>query len=110
MLAEPERIRHLWDISLYALEGLKNNGFDTGKSETPIIPIYIGDETKTMQLTRMLLEEGIFINPVLAPAVAKEHSLIRFSLTASHTREHIDIVLDKLRICARKLGIVYGRG
>ena len=110
MVAEPERIQHLWDVSRYALEGLKSHGFDTGMSETPIIPIYIGDETKTMQLTRMLLDDGVFINPVLAPAVAKDQSLIRFSLTASHTREHVDTVLDKLRSCARKLGIVRGKG
>jgi len=106
MLAEPERIRHLWDISLYALEGLKSRGFDTGRSETPIIPIHIGDETKTMQLTRMLLDEGVFVNPVLAPAVAREHSMIRFSLTANHTRDHIDKALDRLQSCAVKLGIV----
>jgi 8-amino-7-oxononanoate synthase len=111
MLKEPDRIRRLWDISRYALEGLKSLGFDTGKAETPIIPLYIGDETKTMQLTRMLLDGGVFVNPVLSPAVAREHSLIRFTLMADHTRAHVDLALDKLHSCARKLCIVReGRG
>lgn len=106
MLAEPERISRLWEISRYALKGLKDAGFDTGRAETPIIPLYIGDEQKAMQLTRMLLDEGVFINPVVAPAVAKEHSLIRFTLMADHTKEHVDSALDKLKKCAKALRIV----
>lgn len=106
MESEPERISHLWEITRYALEGFKSMGFDTGKSETPIIPLFIRDDIKALQLTRMLLEEGIFVNPVVSPGVAKEDSLIRYSLMATHTKEQVDISIDKITKAAMSLGII----
>jgi 8-amino-7-oxononanoate synthase len=106
MVSEPERIKHLWDVSMYALKGFKDLGFDTGKAESPVIPLYIGDEVKSLTLTRMLLDEGVFINPVVSPAVNKEDTLIRFSLMATHTFEQVDIALDRLHKCAKKLDIL----
>ena len=106
METEPERIAHLWEITNYALDGFKSNGFNTGKSETPIIPLFIGDDFKALQLTKILLDEGVFINPVVTPAVPKEDSLIRYSLMATHTREQVDISIDKITKAARKLGIL----
>jgi len=103
---EPERIKHLWDISAYALNSFKSAGFDTGKSETPIIPLFIRDDIKALVLTRMLLEDGIFVNPVVSPAVQKEDSLIRYSLMATHTKEQVDISLEKITKAAKKLGIL----
>ena len=103
---EPERIRNLWDVSNYALKGFKDLGFNTGKSESPIIPLYVGDQIKALQLTSTLLENGIFVNPVLAPAVKETDCLIRFSLMATHTKELVDIGLDKIYKCAKKLEIV----
>lgn len=106
MQNEPERIQHLWDITHYALDGFKSMGFDTGKSESPIIPLFIRDDVKALTLTKMLLESGIFVNPVVSPGVPKEDSLIRYSLMATHTKEQVDISIDKITKAARKLGIL----
>ncbi len=103
---EPERIRQLWSNTRYTLQGLKELGFDTGSSCTPIIPIYIRDDIKTFQLANELLRAGIFVNPVCSPAVASDSSLIRFSLMATHTREQIDCALSKIHSTARALEII----
>jgi 8-amino-7-oxononanoate synthase len=103
---EPERIEHLWNITHYALEGFKAAGFDTGKSETPIIPLFIRDDFKALKLTQNLLEDGIFVNPVVSPAVPKEDCLIRYSLMATHTKEQVEISIDKISKAARDLGII----
>ena len=103
---EPERIQHLWDITNFALEGFRNAGFDTGKSETPIIPLFIRDDIKALQLTQVLLADGIFVNPVVSPAVPKEDSLIRYSLMATHTKKQVEISLEKITLAARALGIL----
>ncbi len=103
---EPERITNLWDNTNLAHYEFKKEGFDTGNSSTPIIPIYIRDMMKTFQLTRMLLEEGIFVNPVTSPAVAKEASLIRFSLMATHTHLEIEEAIEKITRLSKKLGII----
>lgn len=106
MKSEPERIRHLWEVSNYALKCFKELGFDTGRAETPVIPLYIGDEYKTLKLTRVLFEDGIFVNPVVSPAVNKNDCLIRFSLMATHTKQQVDIGLDKIYRHARALEII----
>lgn len=106
MVSEPERITHLWDITRHALKSFKEAGFDTGKSETPVIPLYIRDNVKTLLLTRELLQDGIFVNPVVSPAVPKESSLIRYSLMATHTREQVDISVEKITKAAKKLEIL----
>ncbi|MFO7617225.1 MAG: pyridoxal phosphate-dependent aminotransferase family protein [Bacteroidales bacterium] len=103
MKEEPDRITRLWDISHYALSSFKQLGFNTGLSETPIIPLHIGDFTKTLILTKELLECGIFVNPVVAPAVPRNQSLIRFSLTATHTREQVDYAIDRIYQINKKL-------
>ena len=105
MKNEPERIKHLWEITDYALNGFKSMGFNTGKSESPIIPLFIGDDVKALTLTKVLLEDGIFINPVVSPAVPKEDSLIRYSLMATHTKEQVDISIEKITKAAKKLGV-----
>jgi len=73
---------------------------------TPIIPLFIRDNMKTLRLTRMLLEEGIFVNPVVSPAVKQDSALIRFSLMATHTREQVDEALEKITRLGKRLGIV----
>ena len=103
---EPERIRNLWSLTHYAIDQFKNLGFDIGQTVTPIIPIFVRDTMKTLMLTRMLLDEGIFVNPVISPAVSKEAALIRFSLMATHTMEQIDSALDAFRRSGKKLGII----
>jgi 8-amino-7-oxononanoate synthase len=106
METEPERIRHLWDMTALALAGFKDAGFDTGKSETPIIPLFIRDDIKALQLTQMLLTEGVFVNPVVSPAVPREDSLIRYSLMATHTKEQVEISIEKITKVAKALGIL----
>lgn len=106
MESEPERIQHLWDVTNYALKGFKEAGFDTGKSESPIIPLFIRDNIKALQLTQMLLADGIFVNPVVSPAVPKEDSLIRYSLMATHTMTQVEESIGKITKAAIELGIL----
>ncbi|MCX6256634.1 MAG: pyridoxal phosphate-dependent aminotransferase family protein [Bacteroidia bacterium] len=107
ILSEPERITKLWENTNYALNGFKQLGFDTGFSESPIIPIFVRDDTKTFKFTIRLLEESIFVNPVVSPAVNSDSSLIRFSLMATHTREQIDFALDKFEKTGKEMGIIH---
>ncbi len=106
MVSEPERISHLWEITNYALKGFREMGFDTGKSETPIIPLFIRDNMKALTMTQRLLADGIFVNPVVSPAVPKDDALIRYSLMATHTREQVDISIDKITKAAKALKIL----
>jgi 8-amino-7-oxononanoate synthase len=103
---EPERIKHLWEMTAYALNGFKSAGFDTGKSETPIIPLFIRDDIKALQLTQILLADGVFVNPVVSPAVPKEDCLIRYSLMATHKKEQVEISIEKITKAAKSLGIL----
>lgn len=106
MQEEPERIEHLWEVTHYALDGFRALGFEIGATETPIIPLYVRDMEKTFLVTRMLFDEGIFVNPVVPPACAPNDTLIRFSLMATHTKEQVDYALDKMSECFGKLGIL----
>ncbi len=106
MEKEPDHIQRLWDITNYARKALQSLNIDLGKSTTPIIPIFVRDQFKVLLLTRMLLEEGIFVNPVVAPAVPKEDCLIRFSLMATHTRAQVDKAVEKIGQVVKKLGIL----
>lgn len=103
--SEPERITQLWDNTHHALKLIKEAGFDTGHTETPIIPIYIRDDYKTFQLTKELQEKGVFVNPVVSPAVASTSSLIRFSLMANHTFSQIEEAVTKISDISRKIGV-----
>ncbi|MBM3324096.1 MAG: aminotransferase class I/II-fold pyridoxal phosphate-dependent enzyme [Calditrichaeota bacterium] len=96
ILREPERRELLWRNANHLRNGLKAVGFDTGKSETPIIPVFIGDEIKAFQVCHWLQDEGIFVNPVVPPAVQPGQSMIRFSVMSTHTIEQLDFALDKL--------------
>jgi len=106
MQAEPERIQRLWDVTHLALDGFCSLGFEIGHTETPIIPLFIRDNDKTFMFTKMLFDEGIFVNPVVSPAVPSSDTLIRFSLMATHTREQVAVALDKMGKCAKQLGII----
>ena len=103
---EPERIEKLWSNTRHAMKGLKEAGFDTGHTVTPIIPIYVRDDFKTFELTKRLLEEGIFVNPVVSPAVASTSSLIRYSLMSTHTTDQIDESIEKITKIAKELDII----
>ncbi len=99
--AEPERITKLWENTDYASKCLVQAGFSIGESTTPIIPIFIGDDIKTYQYGTMLLEQGIYVNPVVSPGVEKGKAILRFSLMATHTKEQIDIAIEKLIKCRK---------
>lgn len=106
LIAEPERVAHLWEITNYALEGFRAMGCEIGHTSSPIIPLYIRDNEKTFIITRTLFEEGIFVNPVVSPAVAPKDTLIRFSLMATHTKEQVDIALEKIGKLFSKMGVI----
>jgi 8-amino-7-oxononanoate synthase len=91
---EPERLENLWKVTNYALENFRSLGFEIGATSTPIIPIYIRDTDKTFMVTKMLWDEGVFVNPVVPPACSPQDTLIRFSLMATHTKEQVDRALD----------------
>jgi len=103
---EPERLFKLWNNVAHAKKRLLEIGFDIGHSQTPILPIYIRDNSKTFLLTKRLLEMGVFVNPVVSPAVKPESSLIRYSLMATHNTTQIDESMEKLALAAKELGII----
>lgn len=95
----------LWDNTHYTLKVMKELGFDTGLSETPIVPIFVRDDYKAYKLTRMLFDRGVFVNPVVSPGVSPEDSLIRFSIMATHTHEQIDRAADTLFKAAKEIDL-----
>jgi 8-amino-7-oxononanoate synthase len=94
--SEPERIQKLWDNTNYASKLLIEEGFDLGPTESPILPIYVRDNEKTFLVTKHLQAAGVFVNPVVSPAVPSDSSLLRFSLMATHTFDQIDEAVEKL--------------
>ncbi len=106
MKNEPERIENLWKLTHYALDSFRSLGFEIGKTSTPIIPLYIRDYDKTFLVTRQMFDDGVFINPVIPPACSPNDTLIRFSLMATHTKEQIDIAVEKLYKCFKRLEII----
>ena len=106
MMNEPERIQHLWDLTHYALEGFRQMGCEIGNTSTPIIPLFIRDNDLTFLIVKELFEAGIFVNPVVSPAVASEDTLIRFSLMATHTKEQLDYALETIHKVFKQHGLV----
>ncbi|SDF03205.1 serine palmitoyltransferase [Mucilaginibacter pineti] len=105
MESEPERMQKLWDNTHYAMKLLLDEGFDLGPTESPILPIYVRDNEKTFLVTKQLQAAGIFVNPVVSPAVPSDSSLLRFSLMATHTFEQIDEAVDKLAKVFKEVGV-----
>ncbi|RLD90534.1 MAG: 8-amino-7-oxononanoate synthase [Bacteroidetes bacterium] len=101
----PEIVDHLWENTDLSIKLFNHYGIDIGKSETPIIPIYVRDNEKTFILTKMLLDQGIFVNPVISPAVPPEHSLLRFSLMSTHTKDQIEYTIEKIYTTGKQIGI-----
>jgi 8-amino-7-oxononanoate synthase len=87
---EPERRQHLWDVTNYALKRFSEEGFEIGETESPIIPLYVHDATKTFLVTKLAFDAGVFINPVIPPACAPQDTLVRFALMATHTKEQVE--------------------
>lgn len=106
MIHEPERREHLWEVTRHAQEAFKANGFDTGHTQSPIIPLFVRDTVKAMTVVRMAYEVGVFITPVIAPAVPEKDVLIRFALMATHSIEQVDEAVEKLTKIFRELEII----
>src|SRR3984885_8747693 len=103
--SEPERIAKLWDNTNYAMKLLLEEGFDLGPTESPILPIYVRDNLKTFQVTRHLQDDGIFVNPVVSPAVPSDSSLLRFSLMATHSFAQIEEAIEKISKAFKDVGV-----
>ena len=106
MEEEPERIARLWEITNYMLKEFKAMGYNTGTSCTPVIPLHVGSMEVAFKLWKRLGEEGVFINPVVPPAVPPNSCLIRCSFMATHTNEQLDFALDKFRKLGKEIGVI----
>lgn len=106
IIAEPERQEHLWKITNYALEQFRAMGCEIGHKSTPIIPLFIRDDYKTFHVTSDLLKEGVFVNPVVTPAVAPQDTLIRYSLMATHTEEQVQRSLEAIEKVFKKYDLL----
>ena len=103
---EPERRQHLWDVTNYALNRFREEGFEIGGTESPIIPLYVRDNTKTFLVTKLAFDEGVFINPMVPPACAPQDTLVRFALMATHTKEHVERGVQVLKKIFVEQGII----
>ncbi len=106
MKSEPERRERLWEITHRMHREFKQLGFNIGTTQTPIIPILIGEDMDAFHFWRMLTDEGLFTNPAVSPAVPKGHAIIRTSYTAAHTDEHLDRVLEIFERVGKKAGVI----
>ena len=106
MLNEPEHMENLWKLTHYALDGFRQMGCEIGHTSTPIIPLFIRDNDLTFLIVRELFDEGIFVNPVVSPAVASQDTLIRFSLMATHTQTQLDYALEAIRKVFKKHDLI----
>ncbi len=106
LIEEPERLEQLWKNTHKMKKGFSEMGFDTGVSETPIIPIVIGDDMKTFLFWKLLFENGIFTNPVVSPAVEPGNALLRTSYMATHTDSELDQVLAIFNQLGKQFGLI----
>lgn len=106
MRDEPERSQRVCDIATRMRKGYKDLGFDIGKSETPVIPIIIGNDEKTFHFWKILFDNGVFVNPVISPAVSAGHQLLRTSYMATHTDEQMDKVLSVFEKVGKEIGVI----
>ncbi len=103
---EPERLQALWDVTRYALNRFREEGFEIGDTESPIIPLYVRDTEKTFRAVAMAFNEGVFINPVIPPACAPQDTLVRYALMANHTTAQVDESVEKLKKVFKELEIL----
>ena len=103
---EPERIEKLWDVTRYALKRFREEGFEIGETESPIIPLYVRDVEKTFLVTALAFNAGVFINPVIPPACAPQDTLVRYALMATHTNEQVERSVIALKKIFVEQGII----
>ena len=103
---EPERFENLWNVTNYALKRFREEGFEIGETESPIIPHYVRDAEKTFLVTKKAYDRGVFINPVIPPACAPQDTLVRFALMATHTKEQVERGVQALTKIFVEQGII----
>ena len=103
---EPERRKQLWENTKIMRQELSALGFDTGESESPVIPIVVGTDMEAFHMTKRLQEEGVFVNPVVSPAVPEGRAMIRTSYMATHTTDQLELALTALAKVGREMGII----
>jgi glycine C-acetyltransferase len=103
---EPDRVKQVWRNRDYFLKAMKDLGFDTGNSETPIVPVMCGKSETGKELAKLLWEEGIFVLPIFYPMVAKNATRIRVQLCSEHTQEQLDRAIETFEKCGKKLNII----
>ncbi|PKO17218.1 MAG: 8-amino-7-oxononanoate synthase [Chloroflexi bacterium HGW-Chloroflexi-10] len=106
MREEPERAARVVAIGERMRKGFTDLGFNIGLSKTPIVPIIIGDDDTTFLMWKLLFDHGVFVNPVISPAVAPGHQLLRTSYMATHTDDQLDSVLEIFKIVGKKVGLI----
>jgi 7-keto-8-aminopelargonate synthetase-like enzyme len=97
--SEPQILENLWKVTKYALKRFREEGFEIGETESPIIPLYVHDVDKTFLVTKLAYDAGVFINPVIPPACAPQDTLVRFALMSNHTEEQVErgvMILKKI--------------
>ena len=107
METEPEHVQRLWENTKYITEGFRKLGFNIGNTQTPIVPVFIGEDEKCFMVWKELFEKGLYTNPVIAPAAPAGHALLRTSYMATHTREQLDRVLNIFAEVGRKFKIIH---
>lgn len=107
VIREPERRAQLWENTRYMQRELYGLGFDTGGSETPVIPMVVGDDRTVFSMVSRLHEDGVFVNPVITPAVPPGRAMIRTSYMATHSRAHLDEALSALQRIGREAGVIH---
>jgi 7-keto-8-aminopelargonate synthetase-like enzyme len=103
---EPERRARLWENTHFMADGLHSLGFDTGESNSPVIPLRVGEDTLAFVMAKRLHEEGVFVNPIVSPAVPPGGALLRTSYMATHTREHLERALGAFAKVGQEMGVL----
>jgi 8-amino-7-oxononanoate synthase len=106
MKEEPERIEQLWKNTNFMMKSFREMGFDTGVSCTPVIPLHTGEMMTTFKMWRRLAEEGVFVNPIVPPAVPPNSCLIRCSFMATHTELQLEKALEKFKQIGKELAVI----
>ncbi len=106
MREEPERVQRVNQVAERARSELRRLGFNIGNSQTPVVPLIIGDDMRTLFTWKALFEAGLFVNPVLSPAVPEGSQLLRTSYMATHTDEQIDRALEMFERIGRQMGVI----
>lgn len=104
--SEPERRALLWHNTQFMLDGLRSLGFNTGESQTPVIPIMVGEDFTAFSIATRLHQEGVFVNAVVSPATPAGRALIRTSYMATHTESHLSFALDKFAKVGKEFGVI----